>query len=329
MRARLTRWIPSLLSYALLLAVLAWSATVFRHDLGQLSMATLARSWDVVAASALLSLVGYAFRILRWRFYLRRLGHVVSRTAATWIYTAGFAYALSPGKVGEMVRARYCLPMGIPLKDVTAAFVAERLMDLLAMIVLAGGLILSSGRYATLATASAGVALAGLAVLVLVPWPKVQGKLQARVQQACTTRLHLPTLLRKALVGLAATLASTRPLLRSGMLAAGFTAALLAWSMEGLGLNVLGSMFPEIHLSVAGTVGIYATAMIVGAVSFLPGGLGTTEAVMAALLVSAGYPAPDAFLMTLLCRLVTLWLAMALGWAALAVLRYHPPTVEA
>jgi uncharacterized membrane protein YbhN (UPF0104 family) len=62
-------------------------------------------------------------------------------------------------------------------------------------------------------------------------------------------------------------------------------------------------------------------AIVVGALSFLPGGLGTAEAVMVALLVHHGYALPDALLMTLACRILTLWLAIGLGWLAVAVLK--------
>jgi len=55
--------------------------------------------------------------------------------------------------------------------------------------------------------------------------------------------------------------------------------------------------------------------------SFLPGGLGSTEAVMAALLFAHGYTMPQAILLTLICRLLTLWLAVVIGWACVGLLR--------
>jgi len=74
-------------------------------------------------------------------------------------------------------------------------------------------------------------------------------------------------------------------------------------------------------LSVAGAMGIYAIAIIVGALSFLPGGLGSTEAVMAALLVAPGFHTSQAILLTLICRLLTLWLAVVIGWLCVWILR--------
>jgi len=68
-------------------------------------------------------------------------------------------------------------------------------------------------------------------------------------------------------------------------------------------------------------VGIYAVAVLVGALSFLPGGLGSTEAVMTTLLVAHGTSFGDAVFVTLACRIVTLWLAVVLGWVAVLSLR--------
>jgi uncharacterized protein (TIRG00374 family) len=105
------------------------------------------------------------------------------------------------------------------------------------------------------------------------------------------------------------------------MLLFGFLTGLAGWGLEGVGLSVLGSMFPAAHLAVGVGVGIYAVAVLVGAISFLPGGLGSTEAVMTALLASQGLAVGDALLITILCRLVTLWFAVLIGWLAVLVLR--------
>jgi len=51
--------------------------------------------------------------------------------------------------------------------------------------------------------------------------------------------------------------------------------------------------------------------------------------VMTALFAAQGYALADALLVTLLCRLVTLWLAVALGWAAVWLLRKRSLAVVA
>ena len=83
----------------------------------------------------------------------------------------------------------------------------------------------------------------------------------------------------------------------------------------------MGGLFSESPILIGDAIGIYAAAIVVGAVSFLPGGLGTTEAAMVTLLVNYGLGIPEAIVLTIVCRLLTLWIAVLLGWIAVGILR--------
>jgi len=61
--------------------------------------------------------------------------------------------------------------------------------------------------------------------------------------------------------------------------------------------------------------------MLAGAISFLPGGVGGAEAVMAAMLVAAGAPEAKAVAATVIIRLATLWFAVAIGVLTMALER--------
>jgi len=92
----------------------------------------------------------------------------------------------------------------------------------------------------------------------------------------------------------------------------GLVLGLLAWAAEGYGLYlVLGWLGAETPLTLA--LGIYGVAVLAGAVSFVPGGLGGTELVMTTLLVLTGVDAAMAISAVIICRLATLWFAVALG----------------
>lgn len=294
----------------------AWCVYSLHGDLAQLSLAPVLRSWDLVAVAAVLSLLNYLLRIIRWRMYLRRLGHRISLRFAGLTFTAGFAYTLSPGKIGEMVRARYYLPLGVPLADVAAAFFTERFLDLAAVVALGSLMFSAAPKYAGVIAGGAAGAVVILLAIALLPWPVIAGRLRAA---------HgIPDALRSVLVKGASMLASTRALMSPGILLAGFAIGLSAWGLEGVGLGFLGSMFPPVHLEPATAVGIYGVAVLIGGLSFLPGGLGSTEAVMTALLASQGFSVSQALLVTLACRLVTLWLGVIVGWGAVLCLRQRP-----
>jgi uncharacterized protein (TIRG00374 family) len=286
-----------------------------RGDIALISVAPLLHSWDLVLLAVLCSLLNYALRIVRWQRYLARLGFSLPLGFTSLTYIAGFAFTVSPGKVGEMARARYYSPLGISLPDVAGAFCVERLMDLVAMVALAALILAAAPRYhAAIWSAGAMVAIV-LVLLASLPW--------ASIATALDSSPRLPRAVARLGVGVAKALAAARSLLRPGPLLLGFLLGLLAWGLEGLGLYVLGSMFPPAHVAPAIGIGIYAVAVLLGAISFMPGGLGSTEAVMTALLAAQGFAVTVALLITIVCRIVTLWLAVCMGWAAVFLLRHR------
>jgi uncharacterized protein (TIRG00374 family) len=92
----------------------------------------------------------------------------------------------------------------------------------------------------------------------------------------------------------------------------------VGWCSEGLSfyvlLHVLGAA-----LNPLACMFIFSFSMLVGAISVLPGGLGSTEATMVGLLASEGVPFETALVATGVVRVTTLWFAVGLGLLALPV----------
>jgi uncharacterized protein (TIRG00374 family) len=120
-------------------------------------------------------------------------------------------------------------------------------------------------------------------------------------------------------------LAAASKLLSPRLLTAGVGIALLAWGAEALTFALVVREV-GIEIPVLAGMGIFAVATLLGAVSFLPGGVGATEAVMAALLVVAGGTFPEAAAAILIIRVVTLWWAVLLG--VVSILGLGAPPVE-
>lgn len=307
--------IAKIFPYALILIFLGWCVFSFRTDLARINFSSVWAARDAIFVALLLSLVNYALRIARWTLYLSRLGYSLPLGFSALTYVAGFAFTLSPGKVGEMMRGRYYQKIGVPLSGTAAAFFIERLMDLLSMLALAFLAVSTSNDYDVLIwSAVAAIALL-LAALAYSPWE--------RISRWVDEKHKLPARLERVLHGITHTLLAARNLLTLPILAASFGLGLIAWGAEGVGLMTIGAISPGVAMDWMTATGIYSVAVIVGALSFLPGGLGGTEAVMIALLAAHGYPLPDAIVLTLVCRLLTLWFAVAIGWIAVAVLRHN------
>lgn len=251
---------------------------------------------------------GWALRGLRWHWLLRRAGHAVDWRHAVPAYLAGFALTATPGKVGELLRIRYFGWQGVPAARVTAAFVYERALDLLCLLLLA---LPAAAGLPGFALAVGFVAAVVGAVAVLAFWPRLLGHLAAAVRRRGGRRLaRWLCVLRDGLRG-------ARLWLNAPDLLLSFALGLLAWGCTALALLAVlqplntGWPVPEVFP-------LYPLAMLAGAASLVPGGLVSTEAALTLLLTARDLPAATALTVALATRLGTLWWAIACGFACMA-----------
>ena len=271
----------------------------------------------VIALS--LSLVNYGLRFGRWQLYLSQLGHRVPWSPSLRIYLSGFALTTTPGKAGEAFRGVLLKQRGVPFPATFAAFISERLSDLVAIVLLT---LVGLAQYPQ----ARGIVLAGvLGIGVVLACLSSQTLLDRLHRWASTRQGKLMALVAHA----SEMLGGARRCHRPGLLGVATVISVIAWGAEALAFYwMLGWLGADISLSFA--IFVYALSMLAGALSFLPGGLGGAEAVMVSLLVLKGMTMPAAIAATVFIRLATLWFAVVIGLVALIRSRHgEVPAKEA
>lgn len=262
---------------------------------------------QTVVVLLLLSLVNYGVRFARWHGYLRRFGHRVPRIFHLHAYLTGFALTTTPGKAGEALRGLFLKPLGVPYTQSVGALFAERLSDLIAVAILC-----LPGLW--FYPPAQPMAVAACLLLPATVW-----LLQRDVWLAAARRraeASAPSLWARAAVHALAMVQCAGRLLRPSPLVLGLVMGLVAWGAEAYAFYYL---LREMELAIALPVAvfIYSFSMLVGAISFLPGGLGSAEITMALLLVLNGASSAEAAGATVVIRLATLWFAVVIGVIAL------------
>jgi len=261
-----------------------------------------------------LSLVNYLARFWRWQWYMETLSGVkLPMRRHLLIYFSGFAMTTTPGKAGEIIRSLYLKPHGISITHSVIGLFVERLIDLVAVLLLAA-YALASFEYAALRY-SALVIVA--VVLIMLPLLHVATLWRWIESKAVVLPGPLPGLTIK----ICQMVASSATILRNRQLYGGLLIGLVSWFSEGLGFYVLLQSL-DVNMSMPMAVGVYSTGMLAGAVSFMPGGLGGAEAAMGLLLVALGVDKSTAVVATVVCRLATLWFAVVLGLLSCLWLTY-------
>jgi uncharacterized protein (TIRG00374 family) len=287
----------------LVIGIAIYGATVvvsgvdeMRESLARFSLA----GWATILG---LSSLNIALRFVRWQSYLRTLGHRVPAGPSLQYFLAGFAFTSTPAKAGEAARSLYLKKDGVSYTDSLAALFVERLTDLIAVILLALGAAYQFEEYRWL------VLLAGImtvAILPVIHSPLLRDQLSKVGERLANPRI------RDGLGHIAKLINTSARLLKSGPLYGGMILSMLAAFSVSLMMYVALS-FSGVDISLPLAVGIYATGILAGALSFLPGGIGSAEAVMIGLLVLAGVALPMATAVTLICRIAALWYSIAIG----------------
>lgn len=262
-----------------------------------------------------LSMVNYILRFYRWQNYLNKMGHNIPLLDSWRIYLTGFALTTTPGKAGEALRGIFLKKKGVPYTKSLAAFFSERLSDLFAIVILA---LMGISTYERMSGIIVFASLCIIGILMLLASRRFISRL-ADWGASGTGRIRFYTL------HIANLLEQARLCHNPRLLALTTTLSMAAWIAEALALYCL-FLFLNIDLPFLFAVFVYAVSMLAGAISFLPGGLGSTEAVMASLLMWGGIALPESIAITMLIRLTTLWFAVFLGISALAMSRESEKT---
>ncbi len=267
-----------------------------------------------IAVALALSLVNYGLRFLRWQKFLALLGHHIYAPESLRIYIGGFGLTILPGKAGEAIRSVFLKQHGVSYPESLAAFFSEHFSNLISMLLLVaiGLWIYPPAR--PLVVILAVIIVIALGVLQQTRWLKA---LERYAQP------RLPARIARVAAALFEIVLHSGKCFRPSMLLYGLTLGLIAWGAEGFAfyyiMQLLGS-----DLSISTALFIYAFSMLVGALSFLPGGLGGAEATMIALLMLNHIAQPQAVAATVLIRLATLWFAVGLGIFALTIKQRFP-----
>ena len=251
------------------------------------------------------SLVNYGLRFWRWEIYLRTMDSRIPLRESVGLYFSSYIMVITPGKIGEIFKAGILREkFGVSLAQGLPVVLAERIYDFLAVLILAAvGVFFWPGPLTGLTTGLVAAACVPL-FLVLFQNRGIRTRLLGRAARS--------ELLARHQVGLDDAMESLSRLL--GVKQSLFSLALstLAWMCECLGLWLVcrGLGFP---VPLGQAVFVYAAGTLVGSLTFLPGGLGGTEATIIWLLGTLAMPGSTAAAVALLVRLFTLWLAVIIG----------------
>jgi uncharacterized protein (TIRG00374 family) len=312
----------------LLFGFLVMVALALLADVRQVGGNLASFQWALVPLILLCTLFNYVVRFFKWNYFLRLIGvrDLAWRESAR-LFVAGFPLALTPGKVGEALKAVWLNRItGTPTARGVTVVLAERISDGLAVLALSALGVVAYPAYWPAFATILGFLLAGVVLSQIRPLALWMISVAERLPLIGGMAHHLREFYEGAF-------ALFRPL--STLAAVGL--GTMAWLGEGIGmfLVLLGLGVPASWQTLSMAVFVLSFSIAVGAVSALPGGLGAAEGSIAGMLtLLMALPAGTAAAATLLIRFATLWFGVSLGLAVWTKSRdlltlEAPPSIDA
>lgn len=296
----------------LLFGFLVFLIVILVGDLQQVRSQVIHFKWIYFPLVLLLTLLNYILRFFKWHFYLGQVGiknYPLLKSAR--LFLAGFPLAVTPGKVGEALKAVWLeKETGLPVSKGISVVLAERISDGLGVLILSTLGVIAYPRY----WPAFAIVLVGLIVLIVI----IQIRPAALWLLELVSRLPL---LKKISSGLREFYEGSYALFKPKALLVAVGIGTISWLGEGIGMYYVlrGLDVPGGWETLSIAVFVLAFSTVVGAVSALPGGLGAAEASIAGMLgLLLGLTKGTAAAATILIRFATLWFAVALGlimWA--------------
>jgi uncharacterized protein (TIRG00374 family) len=291
-----------------LLTVIVFSGLAIYGDARELWRSVLVMSpWYWLGALALMVL-NIVIRLFRWNYFLKAVGISAPGKTSAIVFLASLSMIMVPGRVGELAKPFFLREkLGTPVRLSAPVVVVERIMDLLAVLLLGvwglifvpyGWLIILVVLVGLVASLTFLASSKGVGLLVRLPLIRRWESVLADSNRALQTLFSPKVMTVAVLLGA------------------------LSWIAPGLGfwlvLQGLGA-----SVSVPMAVSIFSAATLIGSVSMLPGGLVSTESSMLLLLTQVGLGTVTALASVLIIRVCSLWLAIGIGVAALIYLKRH------
>ena len=242
-------------------------------------------------------------RFIRWYILLPKVN--ISFFYIFLIYISGFAFSLTPGKVGENFRNIYLSKIGISHTKSINIFIVDRYLELVAILfIICMSSLLTSKYY--LAVVSLLFFFTFLLVFMC----------RAKIFDIVQSSRYMKNKIGKKILSILEKIQENKVHISLNKIIFSLFSGAIAWTIPGYFLFSLLNN-GAISLTLIEYISIYSISLAIGLFSFLPGGLGAFEGTMIAMVVHLGITSKTAVYGTILLRLIFLWFTVVLGLISL------------
>ena len=245
--------------------------------------------------------------IIKWHFLLKNSEVDIPLTKSIAVFFSGVAFEITPGQIGALIKSQILkTSYNIPRTKTVPIVIVEKVYDLIGAILASviGIIILGMEIYLI------AIAISVLAFIFFFMYHKPASELFFnRITKLKFFSKHIENIsgfyeiVQKSTNVRAATIC--------------ILLALAYWFMVSAAAYYILISFDVNILDYLKVLAIYSTSTLLGAISFIPAGIGITEGSIAGLFTLNGIDVSTALILAVTIRIFTLWYSVSVGFIAL------------
>ena len=245
--------------------------------------------------------------IIKWHFLLKNCEIDIPLRKSITVFFAGVAFEITPGQIGALIKSQLLkTSSNIPRTKTVPIIVAEKVYDLIGAILasIIGIIILGMDFYLII------IAILALAVIFFFMFYRPASEIFFK-------RVTKTKFFSKYVENISE---FDKIVQKSTNVKAATVCILLGvtyWFIISTAAYYILMAFDVNILDYLTVLAIYTTSILLGAISFVPAGIGVTEGSIAGLFTLNGIDISTALILSVMIRILTLWFSVCVGFISL------------
>ena len=245
--------------------------------------------------------------LVRWQILLKKNDINIPIKKSFLLFLGGMSMSITPGHVGELIKSQLMKTIyNIPRTKTAPIIFVEKFYDLTGAIIASIIGIIILGMDTNLILISISILIV---IIFLIYYRPIFEFILKRVTKTKFFSKYSENLSDSYEI----VRNSTTPQISS----ISFGLSVLYWIIISVAVHFILLSFGIESISVLKTISIYSSSVIIGAISFIPGGLGITEGSLIGLFSLEGIDVSLALILSVMIRILTMWYSVSIGFICL------------
>ena len=245
--------------------------------------------------------------LVRWQILLKKNHINIPIKKSFLLFLGGMSMTITPGHVGELIKSQLIKTIyNIPRTKTAPIIFVEKFYDLTGAIIASIIGIIILGMDASLILISVSILIV---IIFLIYYRPIFEFILKRVTKTKFFSKYSENISDSYEI----VRNSTTPQISS----ISFGLSVLYWIIISVAVHFILLSFGIESISILKTISIYSSSVIIGAISFVPGGLGITEGSLIGLFSLEGIDISLALILSVMIRILTMWYSVSIGFICL------------